>query len=75
MYVEWSDDEGLVHIIEDEDRFDWKVVFEVFGTMNEIDDIKARSYVDVSSEQMTMFYDTFTAKFKPYDWAKRQHCQ
>lgn len=42
-YVEWSEDEGLAHIIEDEDNFDRKVMLEVFGSMIEMDDLDTRN--------------------------------
>ena len=43
MYVEWAEDEGLVHVIEEEDRFDRRVVYETFGSLTEADDLEVRA--------------------------------
>ena len=71
VYIEWSEDEGLAHIIEDDERFDRKMIYEVFGTMNEIDDLQARSTPEILPEQMEKFYDSFTSKFSAFDWSKK----
>lgn len=41
--MEWDEDEGMVHIIEEEDRFDRRVVYQIFGSMIEEDDLAVRA--------------------------------
>lgn len=42
--VEWADDEGLVHILEDEEAFDRRVMFDTFASMAELDGLETRGH-------------------------------
>jgi len=79
-WVEWSDDEGLAHIIEDEENFDRRIMFDTFASMAELDGLETRghkeyyfAYFRVTPDQMLRFWKVFQQKFKPFDWSQNKY--
>lgn len=72
--MEWAEDEGLIHVIEEEERFDRRIVYEIFGSLTEEDDLSVRAPKEYSSlsrilfEQQQKYHAIFKKKFQPFDW-------
>ena len=62
VHVEWSEDEGVVHLIENEETYDRSTVYDVFGSMIDIDPLEAKQVKELLPQQMIQFKKTCFVK-------------
>src|SRR3990167_6281838 len=64
--VLWGPHEGLLHIIEEENKFDRKVVYQVIATMMEADSLLSKAAKEISSDQMVKLRAVFQSQFRQF---------
>lgn len=66
--VEWAVDEGYVKIIDDWRDFDRSFIYEVIGSMMDLDVMVAKAPRELDEFTQREFARSFKERFKEYDW-------